>query len=96
MVWFVEKRVFYHLLDMGVEKVRIPIRVKFEFEVKEGSFVRDSISIHALYNEQVIQKYYPELKSESLKDVIDKTVKQEIDIYLKECGFLKTEEKMLD
>jgi hypothetical protein len=35
MVWLVEKKTFYHFLDLGFESVEIPIRVKFEFEVKD-------------------------------------------------------------
>ena len=33
MVWIVEKKVFYHLIDLGFESVDVPVRVKFEFEV---------------------------------------------------------------
>ena len=88
MVWLAEKKVFHCLLDVETEKIKMPIRVKFEFEVKEGSFVRDSLSTNVLYNKQAVQKYYPELKSESLKNVIDKTVNKEINLYLKEAGFL--------
>ena len=43
MVWLVEKKVVYHLLDLGFKRIEIPIRVKFEFEVKEGVFVPDSL-----------------------------------------------------
>jgi hypothetical protein len=96
MVWIVEKKVFHHVLDIGFERVRIPIRVKFEFEVKEGFLVPDSMSIHTLYNKQALQKHYPKLKSESLERSIDKKVQQEIHKYLKEYGFLKTEEKQQD
>ena len=39
MVWVVEKKIFRHILDMDFERVEIPVRVKFEFEVVEGSFV---------------------------------------------------------
>jgi hypothetical protein len=52
MVWVVEKKVFYHILDMGFESVGIPIRVKFEFEVKDGSFVPNSLTSESLYNQQ--------------------------------------------
>jgi hypothetical protein len=38
-VWLVEKKIVRHVLDMGFEHVEIPVRVKFEFEVKEGVFV---------------------------------------------------------
>ena len=88
MVWLAEKRVFYCILDVGAERVKIPIRVKFEFEVKEGTFVQDSMSTHVLYNKQAVQKHCPYLKSESLKNAIDKTVNKEINLYLKEAGFL--------
>lgn len=89
MVWLAEKKVFYCILDGGTERVKIPIRVKFEFEVKEGSFVQDSMSTHVLYNKEAVQKYCPYLKSESLKNVIDKTVHKEINLYLREAGFLR-------
>jgi len=37
MVWVVEKKVVHHMLGLGFERVDIPIRVKFEFEVEELS-----------------------------------------------------------
>lgn len=88
MVWFVEKKVFHHVLDLGFERVKIPIRVKFEFEVKEGAFVHNSISIQTLYNKQALEKRYPTLKPEFLEKAIYKTVKQEIHNYLKKCEYL--------
>jgi hypothetical protein len=60
MVWLVEKKIFYHLFDLGFEGVEIPIRVKFEFEVREGALVPDSLSknVH-LYNRSALEKHYP-------------------------------------
>ena len=88
MVWLVEKKVVRHLLDLGFERVKIPIRVKFEFEVKEGSFVPDSLSTHTLYNIKVLEARYPRLNVASLDSSISKTVKKEIFRHIKECGFL--------
>lgn len=91
MVWVVEKKVFYHLLDLGFESIEIPVRVKFEFEIKEGLFVRDSISFQILYNRQALEKYYPNLKSECLEKAIDKTVQKGILNYLKAHGYTRPE-----
>ena len=54
MVWMVEKKIVQHVLDMGFERVEIPVRVKFEFEVKEGVFVPDTISKETLYNHKAM------------------------------------------
>jgi len=88
MVWLVEKKVVHHLFDLGFEKVKIPIRVKFEFEVKEGSFVPDSLSTHTLYNRKGLEVLYPGFNLASLENSISKTVKKEIFKHMKECGFL--------
>ncbi|MGD2125522.1 MAG: hypothetical protein PVG99_05540 [Desulfobacteraceae bacterium] len=89
MVWLVEKKVVYHVLDLGYERVEIPIRVKFEFEVKEGAFVPESLSVHTLYNRKLLEKHYPRLKLDALESAISKTVEREISQHLKECGFLR-------
>jgi hypothetical protein len=88
MVWVLEKKMIYHLLDLSFERIEIPIRVKFEFQVKEDAFVPDSLSINTLYNREAIERRYPRLKLASLERSIGKTVEKEIFKYLKECGFL--------
>ena len=93
MVWMLEKKVFYHILDMGFESVGIPVRVKFEFEVQDGSFVPDSLSTEPLYNLQAVEKQYPQVKSEILENDIKRTIHQEIEKYLIENGFLKLNNK---
>ena len=89
MVWIVEKKVIHHFIDLGFERLEIPIRVKFEFEVKEGIFVPHSLSTHILYNKKAIEKRYPQLKQASLEGSIEEAVKKEIKDYLEECGLLK-------
>ncbi len=87
MVWIVEKKVFHHRIDLGFESIEISIRVKFEFEVRQGAFVPDSILVQSLYNKQALEKRYPKLKKELLESRINNTVKQGIHNYLKECGY---------
>ena len=76
------------MLDLGFERIEIPIRVKFEFEVREGAFVPDSLSTNTLYNKEALARRYPRLDLVSLESSIGKTVEEEIFKYLDECGFL--------
>ena len=89
MVWVVEKKVVHHMLSLGFERVDIPIRVKFEFEVEDGSFVADSLSSHTVYNRDALERRDPALDVASLEDSIENTVEREILQYLRECGFLE-------
>jgi hypothetical protein len=56
MVWAVEKKIVHHVLDMGFERVEIPVRVKFEFEVMEGILVPNTLSKEILYNQNAIKR----------------------------------------
>ena len=84
----VEKKIFYHILDLGYESARIPIRVKFEFEVREGAFVPESLSFEHLYNKEALLKRYPLLNPERLDRDIYETVKLRIREYLTKNGYL--------
>ena len=86
MVWLVEKKIFRHILDMGFERVEIPVRVKFEFEVVEGSFVPDTLTKEILYNQDAILKHYPKVKLSSLDGAIEEMVEDEIMEYIRQCG----------
>jgi hypothetical protein len=91
MVWAVEKKVIYHILDLGFESVGIPIRVKFEFEVQNGSYVPESLSTEHLYNQQAVEKQYPNVTLDVLEGDIKKTIHLEIQKYLKASGYLGEE-----
>jgi hypothetical protein len=72
-------------MDVGFKRVKIPVRVKFEYGLKGGAFVPDSLSTHTLYNKKALDKRYPPLNLASLDISIDKTVNKEIFKHLKEC-----------
>ena len=76
---------------MGFERVRIPIRVKFEFEVKDGSLVSDSLSFETMFNRQALEKRYPMAKLKLLADEVENTVKRDIFGYLNDCGYLRVD-----
>lgn len=91
MIWLVEKKIFRHILDMGFERVQIPVRVKFEFEVVEGSFVPDTLTKEILYNQGTILKHYPKTKLSSLDSAIQEMVEDKIMEYIRQCGLLPDE-----
>ncbi len=88
MVWIAEKKVIHHIMGMPMERVEIPVRVKFEFEVKEGAFVPESLFTKKIYNRKLLWKRYPRLNLNSLESSIDRAVKKEIFNYLRDCGYL--------
>ena len=89
MIWMCEKRVFSFVFDLGLESVTIPVRVKFEFEVKEGTLVPDSLTKSMLYNRQLLERRYPNLDQASFHHSIERKVDGEIQKYLYECGFIE-------
>ncbi len=92
MVWIVEKKVFYYILDLGFERVKIPLRVKFEFDVQDGKLVDNSLTWQVLYNKKMLQDHFPKLQWEQLEEAIDKTVQKGIGAYLQQCGYLNANE----
>ena len=88
MVWVLEKKVFYHILDMGFESVGIPVRVKFEFDIKDGKLSSDSLSFESLFNQQAIVNRYPAVKEDLLEKEILNTVQRDIRNYLQNCGYI--------
>lgn len=84
-----EKRVFRLVFDLGFKNVTIPVRVKLEFEVKEGTLVPDSITKNMLYNKQLLERRYPSLDQASFHRLIERKVDSEIQKYLHESGFIE-------
>jgi hypothetical protein len=87
MLWVVEKKVVYHLLDLGFERVRIPVRVRFEFAVERGTLVPHSLTRAILYNRPLLEKRYPHMDRTRLEATIEKTVDREIRTYLRDCRY---------
>jgi hypothetical protein len=87
-MWLLEKKIFHHILDLGYEGVAIPVRVKFEFEIRDGQFVQDSLGYEPLYNKDALLSRYPNLDAESLDKDIVKTVERGIRLYMESNGYL--------
>ena len=92
MIWIVDKKVFQLAFDLGFESVVIPVRVKFEFEVKAGNLVPDSLTKSMLYNKQLLERRCPSLDQASFQRSIERKADNEIQKYLQEHGFITEEE----
>jgi len=89
MIRVLEKKIFYHTLDLGFEQIRIPVRVKFGFEIQNGAVIPDSLSKEMLYNLSLLEKYFPNLDKNRLEKNIEKTINSCIYKYLRASGYLK-------
>ena len=92
MVWVLEKKVFRYILDMGFERVEIPVRVKFEFEVVDGALVPDTLSKDILYNRKALEARYPGLRPDSLDRAVEEMAEHEIRKYLEQWGLSQAEQ----
>ena len=89
MIWMVEKKVFQLVFDLGFESVKIPVRVKLEFELKQGNLVPDSLTKTVLYNKLMLERRYPNLDPASFHRSIERKVESEIQKHLQEHGFIE-------
>lgn len=85
MIWVVERLIVYHLIDMGFEMLKIPIRVEVEYGL-EGSTVT-SLSKKTLYNLPYLVKQYPKLNQDKLRAAIEQTVKKKLSDHFKVKGY---------
>lgn len=88
MVWVIDKKVVRHLLEAGSQLAEIPVRVKMEFELVDGTLVPDTLKLESLYNKDLVCKRFPNIEGAWLDEEIDKTVKHAIDEHLRMQGYL--------
>ena len=92
MVWLAEKKIFHYILDMGFERIEIPVRVKFEYEVKDGILLPDTLTKKMLYNQSAILDRYPNLRMPSLDNAIEEMVDSQLSDIFRQYGFLHDNE----
>ena len=90
-MWVIEKKVVKHLLDLGSERIHIPVRVKYEYEVIDGSARVESLKMDLLYNQTLLENRYPDLDIQSLHQAIHQTAKREILTDLNQAGLLRVD-----
>ena len=87
----VGKKILRYILDMGFERAEIPVRVKFEFEVMEGTVVPDTVSKENVYNRKAVETRYPGLRPDSLERAIEEMAEHEIRQSIEQCGLSPAE-----
>jgi len=81
MIWVVKEFTTYQTLDMGIERVRFPIRVEIEFKQEGIHPFRDSLRKKVLYNKPFLLRRYPHLKEEELDLLVEERVRKAIEDY---------------
>ena len=89
MVWVIDKKVVRHLLEVDDQLVEIPIRVKIEFELDDGTFVPDTLKLETLYNKDFVCKRFPDVDGDWLDEQVGNTVDHAIDEHLRMEGYMR-------
>ena len=89
MVWAAEQMVVHVRADCGVECARVPVRVKFEYEVQDGLLTPDTLSFDLLYNRYFLEERYPQLDLSAVELAIRETVQSAILSHLRELGLMR-------
>ncbi len=79
MIWVVKEFTTYQILEMGVERVRFPIRVEIEFKQEGTHPLRESLRKKILYNKPFLLRRYPQLREEELDLLVEERVREAIE-----------------
>ena len=82
MVWVVDKKTVRHLLERDGKLLEIPVRVKFEYQYKDGKLVPGSIKTEKLYNQKGVVLRFPNIDVEDLESKIQESVERDIRDYI--------------
>ena len=82
MVWVVDKKTVKHLLERDGKLLEIPVRVKFEYEYKDGKLVPGTIKTEKLYNQKGVVKRFPNIDINDLEEQIQQSIDRDIRDYI--------------
>lgn len=89
MIWVVDKKVVRHLVEQDGRLAEVPIRVKFEYAVEDGTVLDGSLSLNPLYNKDAVCRHFPDLDDEQLEEEVQATVERAIDEHLALSGLTR-------
>lgn len=75
MLWVVDKKVIRHVIDAGSVLVEVPIRIRFEYCLRDEHFVDGTLKREFLYNRPELLRRFPRLR----EDVLDADVEGAVD-----------------
>ncbi len=78
MLWVVDKKVIRHTIDAGTALVEVPIRIRFEYCLRDERFVEGTLKRDVLYNRPELLRRFPRLQESALdaeiEGVVDRTI----------------------
>ena len=87
MLWVVDKKVIRHTIDAGTALVEVPIRIRFEYCLRDERFVEGTLKRSFLYNRPELLRRFPRLQERSLDAEIEGTVDRTIVEHLLFAGY---------
>ena len=87
MLWVVDKKVVRHTIDVGAGLVEVPIRIRFEYCLREERFVDGTLTRDFLYNRPELLRRFPELQPGVVDADIERAVNRTMVEHLKFSGY---------
>lgn len=87
MLWVVDKKIVKHTVATGEMLVEVPVRVRFEFGLREERFVAGSMSRRFLYNRPALLRRFPRLDATALEAEVERAVDRAIVEHLTFNGY---------
>ena len=87
MLWVVDKKVIRHTINAGTALVEVPIRIRFEYCLRDERFVEGTLKRDFLYNRPELLRRFPRLQERALDAEIEGTVDRTIVEHLMFAGY---------
>ena len=87
MLWVVDKKVIRHTIDAGTALVEVPIRIRFEYCLRDERFVEGTVKRDFLFNRPELVRRFPRLEPAVLDADIERAVDRTIVEHLKFAGY---------
>ena len=96
MLWVVDRKVVKHTVRAGATLVEVPIRIRFEFGLREERFVAGTLSRTFLYNRPELLRRFPRLDAARLEADIERAVERALVEYFTFRGYASGEVRLFD
>lgn len=94
MLWVVDKKVIRHTIDVGTALVEVPIRIRFEYCLRDETFVEGTVKRDFLYNRPELLRRFTRLEpgvlDADIEDAVDRTIVE----HLKFAGYATGDVKL--
>ena len=87
MLWVVDKKVIRHTINAGTALVEVPIRIRFEYCLREERFVEGTLKRDFLYNRPELVRRFPRLRENTLDADVERAVDRAIVEHLMFAGY---------